>query len=96
MTKVRDWMYGISICITICAVLLVGLFVWTLLDYSIGTIKASDYCSEHFPSPIHPGIRDGGTTDGIEPGFVKCCRNVYTNHEITRECKILPYDKEEG
>ncbi len=71
---------------------LIFLIIISVLAYGFQTDnQLNKYCQSVFPSENQSITR--GFTINIEPGFIKCCRNYYKDHEKENECEVFPYTK---
>lgn len=81
-------------------IMLVAFVLMIFVFFSlIETTNNNKYCENIMPSLTKEKSILGYTdiyssTDGIEKGYIKCCRTKYNEyHEIYSNCNIVPYIK---
>lgn len=89
--KKYDSFFGISIIVLIIAIIIIFWAYSFVVQY-----KEDSFCMDKYPPKIkETSVMDNnfGSTLNVEPGFIKCCREVYINHTKTYECKIFEFIK---
>lgn len=95
MNKINSLKIMFYSILTLIVLLMIIFIVWTFIE----EYQGKSFCSSNFPvkSPILTPHQDLITThsfEGIEFGYIKCCRGYYDkDHLLKQECKIMEYKR---
>lgn len=85
----------------IAGIATVAIVIFAIITMTLGVVEAESdnkYCGEIFPSPIKETsthMNNWAETKNVELSYVRCCRNLWENHEKITECKIFKKEEQE-